>query len=64
MNGIAYDERRDRIFVTGKQWRRVFEVKISKGSRKKGDRVGKETVPLAYISTKLRVSLEKKNNID
>jgi len=36
MNGIAYDERRDRIFVTGKQWRRVFEVKISKGSRKKG----------------------------
>ena len=35
MNGIAYDERYNRIFVTGKQWRRVFEVKISKGSRKK-----------------------------
>ncbi len=35
MNGIAYDEQHDRIFITGKQWRRVFEVKISKGSRKK-----------------------------
>ena len=52
MNGIAYDERRDRIFVTGKQWRRVFEVKISKGSRKKGAiELGRKAVPLAYIFT-------------
>ncbi|CAL6360980.1 unnamed protein product [Bathycoccus prasinos] len=44
MNGIAYDERRDRIFVTGKQWRRVFEVKISKGSRQAPPRGGRASL--------------------
>ncbi len=29
MNGIAYDERGDRLFVTGKNWPRVFEVRVS-----------------------------------
>lgn len=28
LNGIAYDEATDRVFVTGKQWRRLFEIKI------------------------------------
>ncbi len=28
MNGIAYDAVRDRLFVTGKLWPRLFEVKI------------------------------------
>lgn len=28
LNGIAYDEASDRIFITGKKWRRVFEIKI------------------------------------
>ncbi len=28
LNGIAYDARRDRIFVTGKQWPKVFEIKV------------------------------------
>jgi glutaminyl-peptide cyclotransferase len=28
MNGIAYDAKRDRLFVTGKLWPKVFEVKI------------------------------------
>lgn len=28
LNGIAYDETTDRIFVTGKKWKRLFEVKI------------------------------------
>jgi len=28
LNGIAYDEKHDRIFVTGKQWPHVFEIKI------------------------------------
>ncbi|HEY1794258.1 MAG TPA: glutaminyl-peptide cyclotransferase [Opitutaceae bacterium] len=28
MNGIAYDARDDRLFVTGKDWPRVFEVKV------------------------------------
>jgi glutamine cyclotransferase len=28
LNGIAYDTKKDRIFVTGKQWPSVFEIKI------------------------------------
>jgi glutamine cyclotransferase len=28
LNGIAYDARRDRLFVTGKQWPTVFEIKV------------------------------------
>jgi glutaminyl-peptide cyclotransferase len=28
LNGIAYDAARDRLFVTGKLWPKVFEVKI------------------------------------
>lgn len=29
LNGIAYDAQHDRIFVTGKQWPKVFEIKIA-----------------------------------
>jgi glutamine cyclotransferase len=28
LNGIAYDAKHDRLFVTGKQWPAVFEIKI------------------------------------
>lgn len=28
LNGIAYDAKKDRLFVTGKQWPTVFEIKI------------------------------------
>lgn len=28
LNGIAYDEAADRIFITGKKWRNLFEIKI------------------------------------
>ena len=28
LNGIAYDETGDRIFVTGKNWRKLFEIKV------------------------------------
>ena len=28
LNGIAYDEASDRLFVTGKKWSRLFEVKV------------------------------------
>lgn len=28
LNGIAYDAADDRIFVTGKNWRRLFEIKL------------------------------------
>lgn len=30
MNGIAYDAAHDRLFVTGKLWPRIFEIKIVK----------------------------------
>jgi len=29
LNGIAYDEKNDRLFVTGKLWPRLFEIKIT-----------------------------------
>ena len=28
LNGIAYDEETDRLFVTGKKWDKVFEIKL------------------------------------
>lgn len=28
LNGIAYDEKDDRIFVTGKNWSKLFEIKV------------------------------------
>ncbi len=30
LNGIAYDAKGDRIFVTGKNWPKVFEIKLKK----------------------------------
>ena len=30
LNGIAYDNENDRLFVTGKDWKKVFEIKLSK----------------------------------
>jgi glutaminyl-peptide cyclotransferase len=28
LNGIAYDAQRDRIFVTGKKWPKLYEIKV------------------------------------
>ena len=28
LNGIAYDEATDRIFVTGKNWKKLYEIKL------------------------------------
>jgi glutamine cyclotransferase len=28
LNGIAYDVREDRLFVTGKRWSHLFEIKL------------------------------------
>jgi len=36
LNGIAYDAERDRLFVTGKQWPWVFEIKVVAVSRSSG----------------------------
>jgi len=30
LNGIAYDKENDRLFVTGKNWNKVFEIKLMK----------------------------------
>ncbi len=30
LNGIAYDEEKDRIFVTGKLWPRIFEIRLTR----------------------------------
>jgi len=30
LNGIAYDAENDRLFVTGKNWNKVFEIKLTK----------------------------------
>ncbi len=29
LNGIAYDEANDRIFVTGKRWKKLFEIRLT-----------------------------------
>ena len=33
LNGIAYDAARDRLFVTGKNWPKLFEIKLVKKGR-------------------------------
>ncbi len=30
LNGIAYDKENNRLFVTGKKWNKLFEIKYSK----------------------------------
>jgi glutamine cyclotransferase len=35
LNGIAYDSTGDRIFVTGKLWPKLFEIKIIRGNRQR-----------------------------
>jgi len=30
LNGIAYDKKEDRMFVTGKDWDKIYEIKIFK----------------------------------
>lgn len=29
LNGIAYDAEKDRIFVTGKKWKKIYEIKLT-----------------------------------
>jgi glutamine cyclotransferase len=38
LNGIAYDAQHDRLFVTGKQWRAVFEIKVVREPDASGSR--------------------------
>ena len=36
LNGIAYDAKNDRLFVTGKQWPAVFEIRLVPAARQRG----------------------------
>ncbi len=40
LNGIAYDKAGDRLFVTGKNWSRLFEIEVEGGPRKGGPETG------------------------
>jgi len=33
LNGIGYDQAGDRLFVTGKNWSKLFEIKVEAGRR-------------------------------
>jgi glutaminyl-peptide cyclotransferase len=33
LNGIAYDPKGDRLFVTGKLWPKLFEIKVVRHER-------------------------------
>lgn len=35
LNGIAYDQKNDRLFVTGKQWPAIFEITITASPRER-----------------------------
>ena len=35
LNGIAYDEKRDRLFVTGKNWSKIFQIKLEHSPEKR-----------------------------
>jgi glutaminyl-peptide cyclotransferase len=36
LNGIAYDAKHDRLFVTGKQWPSVFEIRVIPAAKREG----------------------------
>jgi glutamine cyclotransferase len=43
LNGIAYDAQHDRLFVTGKQWPTIFEIKVSGSARPGSSTVAKNS---------------------
>ena len=30
LNGIAYDSEKDRLFITGKKWTKLFQIEVKK----------------------------------
>jgi len=40
LNGIAYDAKGDRLFVTGKNWPKLFEIRLRKGEHRMGAAAG------------------------
>ncbi|MDP9102967.1 MAG: glutaminyl-peptide cyclotransferase, partial [Pseudomonadota bacterium] len=41
LNGIAYDAKSDRLFVTGKMWPSLFEIKLVRKDATAGPRKAK-----------------------
>jgi glutaminyl-peptide cyclotransferase len=36
LNGIAYDAKGDRLFVTGKNWPKLFEIRLRQARTSRG----------------------------
>jgi glutamine cyclotransferase len=45
LNGIAYDATGDRLFVTGKLWPKLFEIKVVHRGRQPSGVLGKPDSP-------------------
>jgi hypothetical protein len=45
LNGIAYDAQHDRLFVTGKQWPTIFEIRIVSAAQQKRGSVTRPPSP-------------------
>ena len=48
LNGIAYDSKRDRLFVTGKLWPTLFEIKIVHQAKGESGKARKPTADAAH----------------
>jgi glutamine cyclotransferase len=52
LNGIAYDEANDRLFVTGKLWPKLFEIQLKKkGSSDSGSQSDASIAASVLVST-------------
>jgi len=55
LNGIAYDTVHDRLFVTGKLWPKIFEIKVIQRTSKTGTAaLGKQGVPFLTVLGSIR----------
>ena len=51
LNGIAYDADNDRLFVTGKNWNKTFEISLLKSNHKSNEVCNKiKKSLLEYVS--------------
>ncbi len=53
LNGIAYDAKHDRLFVTGKKWPKVFEIRLVKSSDLRAGRSGSRRVDRVRIGAQI-----------
>lgn len=53
LNGIAYDEANDRLFVTGKMWTRLFEIEVVAGANLNVEEAAAKVLPKDYGNSQL-----------